>query len=413
LSDRGKLAYRIIHIDLEQPLLPVTVPGGYSGLAFVVRYHDFPLGFFMEGLPAGSTLTSKDLAARMLRNVGAYVVREQIYEQLKKTPNGSGFPTFDIAICTRNRTDLLARCLQSLVKVVDDHPSRSSRILVIDNAPSDDRTKQLVAQFPDVRYVREPKPGLDCARNRAVMESAADLIGFLDDDVTVDRYWLLGTLDAWVANPDAGAFVGPVLPLQLDTRAQVLFEQRGGFGRHFESARFGSTLPGSPTYPYSAGMLGAGCNMVFKRQLLIDLGGFDEALDMGEPLPGGGDMDMFYRVVRAGHTLVRQPKMVVFHQHRREYAELRHQMWTWGLCTMAFITKCYRQNSEHRPKLRRWVMWWFASHLSKILAPSFRGDRDRWPLDLVVAELCGAAVGLFGAYDRALRHIADRQGNFE
>jgi len=252
---------------------------------------------------------------------------------------------------------------------------------------------------------------LDFARNRALLESSAELIAFVDDDATVDPCWLQGIRDAWEINPDAGAFVGPVLPLQLDTRAQVLFEQMGGFGRQFEPARFGSALPESPTYPCSAGMFGTGCNMVFRRQLVIELGGFDEALDTGDPLPGGGDMDMFYRVVRAGHALVREPKMVVYHQHRRDYAKLRHQMWTWGLSTMAYTSKCYRHDLSQRPKIRRWVLWWFAFHLSKILAPVVRGDRNRWPLDLVIAELFGGVVGLLGEYDRSLRRVADRRRN--
>ena len=412
MRSNGKLAYQIIHIVLEQPLTPVTVPDGFSGLAFVIHHRNFPVGFFMEALPSGSTLTCNDLATRIMRNVGTHILREQIYWQMKKPAHGEYSPTLDIAICTRNRTDLLTRCLQSLVNAGADESPGSIRILVIDNAPSDSRTRESVEGFSNVIYVREPKPGLNFARNRALLASTAELIGFVDDDVVVDTSWIAGIREAWVMDPSAGAFVGPVLPLQLDTRAQVLFEQLGGFGRHFEPGRFGSALPDLPRYPYSAGMIGTGCNMVFRRKLITKLGGFDEALDTGDPLPGGGDMDMFYRVVRAGHIILREPKMVVYHQHRREYAELRRQMWTWGLATMAFISKCYRNEPLRRPKIRRWVAWWFARHVSRILAPYVRGDRKRSPSGLVMAELFGGVVGLLGEYDRSLRRAATRRREY-
>jgi glycosyltransferase involved in cell wall biosynthesis len=406
-----KPAYQIIHIFLEQPLMPVSVPEGYSGLAFVIHHETFPVAFFMEALPAGSVLTSRDLAARIMPNVRTHILREQIYHELEKTPS-QDLRTLDIAICTHNRSDLLSRCIQSLVIAGADQSSASTRILVIDNAPTDNRTMELVAGFSNVTYIREPIPGLNFARNRALRESSAELIGFVDDDSTVDRSWLQAIREAWATNPNAAAFVGPVLPLELETKAQVLFEQMGGFGRHFEPMRFGPILPESPTFPYSAASMGTGCNMFFSRQLLLDLGGFDEALDTGDPLPGGGDMDMLYRVVRASHALVREPRMVVYHQHRREYGQLRYQMWTWGLTTMAYITKCYRHDPSQRSKIRKWIAWWFAYHVSKILAPYLRGDRTRWPFDLVVAQLAGGVLGLLGEYDRSLRRVAARRRQY-
>jgi glycosyltransferase involved in cell wall biosynthesis len=283
-------------------------------------------------------------------------------------------------------------------------------ILVIDNAPSDGQTEQLARNFPDVSYFRENVPGLDFARNRALAESSAEFIAFVDDDATLDRSWLCGLHHGWQIHPEAAAFVGPVLPLELETKAQVLFEQMGGFGRDFTMARFGSTIPDSKRYPYNAGMLGAGCNMVFRRKLLLELGGFDEALDTGEPLPGGGDIDMFYRVIRSGHMIVREPKMLVYHQHRREYAELRHQMWTWGLSVMAFMSKCYLREPANRSIIREWIGWWFRYSLRK-MAIVYRGQPDRRPADLALAEILGAIVGLCGEYQRSWRRAVRRRAS--
>ena len=89
----------------------------------------------------------------------------------------------------------------------------------------------------------------------------------------------------------------------------------------------------------AAGSFGAGCNMVFRREAVLALGGFDEALDTGPPLPGGGDLDIFYRVARAGAADRLRARMLVYHQHRQDRDALRRQYWTWGPGFMAFVAK--------------------------------------------------------------------------
>jgi GT2 family glycosyltransferase len=400
--NKREASYEIV--ELGRPLSALTVPQGRSGLACVVRSSGRPVGFFMEALREGTALSSGEVAARVIKHCGASILREKIHEELRGPLAPAPIPALDvaIAICTHDRPDTLARCLESLCRI---GATDLVRVMVIDNAPSDDRTARLVADFQGVSYILERKPGLDFARNRAVRESTAEWIAFLDDDVVVDRGWLEGLREALRANPDAGAVTGPVLPLELDTRAQILFEQMGGFGSNFDRIRFGPALAGMPTYPCGAGMFGAGCNMVFSRRILLELGGFDDALDTGAPLPGGGDLDMFYRVVRAGHPLVREPRMLIYHQHRREYAKLRHQMWTWGLGSMAFVTKSLRDDPSYRPKILRWILWWFAYQFSKPIAPYLRRNRKSWPWDLAAAEIAGGVVGLFGEYARSRKRV--------
>jgi GT2 family glycosyltransferase len=403
--NRREPHYEILHVELTRPLEPVTVPEGASGLAFVLRFEDRPVGFLMQAVPQGARLSPEELAEKFLHRVGKHILSEKIYaqkvrEEIKGRDCDSTSPSLDIAICTHGRPDALDRCLTSLDALPT--PFAHTRVLVIDNAPPDDRTARVVEQHPGVVYVLEPKPGLDFARNRALQESTAELLAYLDDDVVVDRCWLQGLKEAWEANPDAAAFTGPILPFELETRAQVVFEGMGGFGKSFERVRFARAHPESPTYPVGAGIFGAGANMVFRADVLRALGGFDDALDTGAPLPGGGDLDMFYRVVQAGYPLVREPLLLVYHQHRREYSKLRHQMWTWGLGTMAYITKSWRAEPSERPKIRRWLLWWLSYQLSKVLVPYLRRNRAHWPCDMVFAEILGGVVGLCGEYDRSL-----------
>jgi glycosyltransferase involved in cell wall biosynthesis len=397
------MPYPIIELEVTQPLPTLQITENDTGIALVLRRKDKPIGFVMQALPAKTVLTPDDVAQLLSQEIGTKLLQESIREELVPQANREQFPYLTVAICTKDRPDNLARCLKSLLKLQAPEDSPQFEVLVVDNAPSDERTKELVATLPTVRYTREPKAGLDFARNRALQEATGEILAYLDDDVTVDRKWLDGLREAWAENPDAGGFTGLVLPYELVTEAQILFEQRGGFRRGFEKIRHGQILPGNPLYPCGAGIFGAGCNMAFRREVLLKLGGFDEALDTGAPLPGGGDLDIFYRVIRAGYPLVYEPQYLVFHQHRREMEKLRRQYWSWGLGFMAFVVKSYQQDISQRAKFRSLVWWWLKDQLQKF-SESLTG-RYILPTGMIVAELWGGIVGLLGEYSRSQKRV--------
>lgn len=377
-------------------------------MAVLPRYKGRPVAFWMEERPSGTPMTTEELEQKIQKQAGERLLREHMREEIGQPTRPDRLPSFTVAICTKDRPARLARCLDGLkamreseaAHAFDGKASDLLDILVVDNAPSDAQTRKEVEQRPGVRYVREPKPGLDFARNRALRETDHELIAYLDDDVVVDTGWLAGLLEAWTENPDAAAFTGLVLPYELDTEAQIIFEQRGGFRRGFEKIRYqGQERPGNPLYPCAAGTFGAGANMAFRRKVLLELGGFDEALDTGRPLPGGGDLDMFYRVIRTGYPLVYEPRYLVFHEHRRSLEGLRRQYWSWGLGLMAFLTKSHRTDPSQRVKQRRVILWWFGYQLRQV-AKSL-ASYHTIPVDMVVAEIRGGLEGLIGGYTRS------------
>ncbi len=281
-------------------------------------------------------------------------------------------------------------------------------ILLVDNAPSDELTRQLADATPGIRYVREPRPGLNFGRNRALREARGEILAFLDDDVIVDQHWISGLASAYADNPDAAAFTGQVLPMELETEAQIVFERRGGFRRGFERIRFGPVHPGNPLYPGGAGIFGAGANMAFRTQTLRSLGGFDEALDTGAAVPGGGDLDIFYRVIRAGYALVYEPGFMVFHQHRRDMPALIQQYRrSWGLGFICHVRKCMKTDPERRANLNRLLWWWVGYELRGYFVNLKNKLRSRpyIPLSIFYGELWAGFTGFFGGYERSLRRI--------
>ena len=406
------MPYPITNIEVTEPLPTISLFNQDTGIALILRRQGRPVGFVMRELPAKSTVTSEELAELISREIATKLLQESIKEELISPVKPTYIPSLTVAICTKDRPDNLVRCLKSLLHLQINTSEACSymEILVVDNAPSDERTKELVDSLPGIRYVREPKAGLDFARNLALQEATGEFLAFLDDDVVVDGQWLDGFWEAWAENPDAGAFTGLVLPYELNTEAQILFERGGGFRRGFEKIRYGKILPSNPLYPCGAGIFGAGCNMAFRREVLLELGGFDEALDTGAPLPGGGDLDIFYRVIRAGYPLVYEPRYLVFHQHRQELAKLRRQYWSWGLGFMAFVIKSYQSDLPQRSQFRRLIFWWF-KYQWRQLKQSLKG-RHPLPVPMILAELWGGIVGLFGEYRRSLRRVEQIRRQF-
>lgn len=249
--------------------------------------------------------------------------------------------------------------------------------------------------------MREPARGLDFARNRALREAHGAYIAFVDDDTVVDAGWLAGLRAALADQPDAAVITGLVLPFELESLAQVLFERRGGFRRGFGPRRYaGPRYPETPLYPLGAGMFGAGANMVVRKEVVRALGGFDEALDTGPALPGGGDLDLFYRVLRAGHVLAYEPRLLVFHKHRRSYRSMLRQYRSWGAGLAAYLEKTVAAEPAQRELAHRLRRWWLEYQLRELL----RGLRRRSGAlpDQVVAEIVGLSSSA-GAYDRSRR----------
>lgn len=391
--------YAISDVELHgQPV--VQVPSGADGLAVVFRRDGKVVGFELEALRAGRR-PSHGAFFLALRHSVETALEAAIDRQLG-VPELT-LPTVTIAICTHNQPLRLERCLTAIDRVEKEGVS-APEILVVDNAPPDRSTADVVARFPGVRYAEEPRQGLDFARNRAIKVATGEILAFLDDDVVVDRHWYAALRESFARDPAVAGVSGMLLPFELETRAQLLFERRGGFRRGEEYRRFeGQNLPGNPLYPCGAGIFGTGGNMAFRRGVLLELGGFDEALDTGRPLPGGGDLDMYYRIIRAGHALVYDPQVVAFHEHRRTLAQLRRQYWTWGTGFMAYARKSYLTDPSLRPRWRRMLAWWFTDQVKRFLLSCV--GRNPTPPGMVLTELAGGLYGIAGEYERSQKRV--------
>jgi len=185
--------YLLADIDLAQGLPRLALTPAQDGVGIVVRRERRPIGFVLRALPPGTALTPADVA----RLLGA-LANGMAAEDTAPAAVAGRTPTLTAVICTRNRPEMLARCLASLHELARTPAAARVRldILVVDNAPSDDRSREIVARSHHARYVRAPVQGLDFARNCALREARGDFVAFFDDDVTVDPGWLDGFASA-------------------------------------------------------------------------------------------------------------------------------------------------------------------------------------------------------------------------
>ena len=181
------------------------------------------------------------------------------------------------------------------------------------------------------------------------------IVAWIDDDETADTHWLAELARGFHEHPEADAVSGVMVPAELETWAQVWFEQYGGHNKHrgFTPAVFSpdTARAQSPLYPLPP--FGTGGNMAFRASALTRIGGFDVSLGVGSRCMGAEDTKAFTDLLCSGGTVVYQPTAVTRHLHRRSIEELRRQMFGYGVGLTAFYTSLVLTRPQCFPDLIR------------------------------------------------------------
>jgi glycosyltransferase involved in cell wall biosynthesis len=201
-------------------------------------------------------------------------------------------------------------------------------MLVIDNAPASERTREVVERFREAHYLREPRRGLSAARNAALANASGDIVAFIDDDAVAHPAWLARICGCF-EDSDVMIATGLVLPAELETPAQMMFEHRFQFfhqgyrRRRFDRQYFAALQNrGVPVWE-----IGAGANMAIRRGAFESGHRFDTRLGPGVFGGCGEDSEFWYGALARGWTCVYNPAACVYHYHRRELSELRRQVY--------------------------------------------------------------------------------------
>jgi GT2 family glycosyltransferase len=317
-------------------------------------------------------------------------------------------PSVSVVICTRNRPEALEKCLWS-IRSLSPPPNE---IIVVDNDPLSGLSQATTAAFPEVRYVREPRPGLSAARNTGIRNCVGEIIAFTDDDVMVHSGWIRAIRDVF-HDPDVIATTGLVLPAELATHAQYAFQVGDiGWALGYRALDFDQNFfisrkrVGAPVW-----QIGAGANMSFRRGAFERVGFFDERLGAGTS-GCSEDSELWYRLLAEGYRCRYEPAAVVFHIHRSDWKGLSDQTYNYmrgHVAALLFQFDRYR----HWGNIRRAFLG-LPFHFMRLAIQNLQKtieslifDSGKESLSLLLGQQIWGIVAGYGYYLRYRRLRAD------
>jgi GT2 family glycosyltransferase len=335
--------------DLAQPDLEFSMPAGYQQALVLVRHDSILLGVVPVELADGSHDSALRQAIATHLTVCDDALEEFRTQQARAVAEG---PWVSVVVCTRNREHQLEQCVQMLC--AQQYPR--FEIVVVDNTDGSQAVAAIVRRLDGavpVRLVVEPVPGLARARNRGAAVSRGSVVAYIDDDARPSDNWVTEIAAGYAENPEVAAVNGSIFPGAIETDAQELFFQFGGHskGRGFVPQLIDPTALGSQSPLYPLPPFGAGGNMSVRRDALVRVGGFDEALGAGTLTGGGEETGLFTQLLLAGYSIAYRPSALAWHPDRAEFSALLKQMRSLGTSLTAYYMSVVVRDPRLIPRL--------------------------------------------------------------
>ena len=255
------------------------------------------------GAPVGTDPARQRLARRLLDAGLAHPV-----------PRARPDLSVAVVVPVRDHADDLGTLLDQLD--ADGMPE----VLVVDDG-STDAGAVMEAVAGRAAVVRHEQPaGPAAARNTGWRATDADIVVFVDADVSPTSGWL-ETVIGHFLDPRVGAVAPRIRGRRVSDSVLDRFEEhRSPLDLGAQEASVGPRRRVSYV-PTAA--------IAYRRAVLQETGGFDESLRVGE------DVDLVWRTVEAAHTVRYVPDAVVTHRNRPTWRALARQRATYGTSAAA------------------------------------------------------------------------------
>jgi GT2 family glycosyltransferase/DNA-binding beta-propeller fold protein YncE len=202
------------------------------------------------------------------------------------------WPRVSVVVCAYNAEDTIDENLTSIEQLT--YPDFE---IILVNDGSRDRTGEIAHRHPRVRVIDIPNGGLSAARNVGLAHATGDIVAYTDADTRVDRDWLTYLVQPFLTSEAVGSGGPNVVPADDPPMAQCI-----------------ARAPGSPTHVLLDDRTAEhvpGCNMAFRREALLAIGGFNPVY-----LRAGDDVDVCWRLQARGWKIGFASSALVWHHHR-------------------------------------------------------------------------------------------------
>jgi glycosyltransferase involved in cell wall biosynthesis len=243
-------------------------------------------------------------------------------------------------------------------------------LLVVDNG-STDGTREIVAewqaQIPNLRVVEAlEKPGLGYARNVGAAAALGEVLAFCDADDVADRGWLAGLIaGAREADLVAGGLELELLndPVTVKWRDWPMDDLQAG--------------PHALGRPYAMG-----ASFAVRRSAYESVGGCDEVFVIC-----GDDVDLSWRIMRQGGSIVFRPDAVMHYQLRSDLRGMVRQRYRYGE-----IHALLRRKFTDAVPPPRWAERWPTYRSLMLYCWHPLADRERRGVWLGTAGYCAGRI---------------------
>jgi GT2 family glycosyltransferase len=300
----------------------------------------------------------------------------------------AGRPPISVVIPSRDRPEMLDRCLASAKRALRD----GDELVAVDSASADAAAYARIVASHGARLVRCDLPGVNRARNAGWRATSHALVAFTDDDVEVDAGWADELVRCFTEHPEASFVTGRVgIPEGQVTEDEVAVKD--------------DTSP-AVLDRRSTGTLGHGASLAVRREALEELGGWDESLGNGGRFRAAPEVDLFDRLFAAGRTGRYEPAARAWHDQWRSDRQLVVLHLRYGVGCGARMSKLVRTDRARLRLVAREVLWdWGIAALALHLR-----HHDPKRTVLACVRIAGYAVGFLQAIVVPLRdgHLRPR-----
>jgi cellulose synthase/poly-beta-1,6-N-acetylglucosamine synthase-like glycosyltransferase len=224
-------------------------------------------------------------------------------------------PKIAVIVPAKGEAPYLDKCIDSILKLTYPYFD----IIVVDDGLTENAKRRMERFRDQVTILSSSREGPSHCRNIGANFTDAKFLAFTDSDCYVDKDWLKELMRGFLVYPEAAGCGGtqklPEEATKFEQRSFLFMRKVGFLTDYMRSAKSGKIIEVDHN---------ASCNVMYKREIFLEAGGFLEGLWPGE------DVELDYRLKRKGYDIAFNPQAVVYHHRPKNIKSLLSMMYRYG-----------------------------------------------------------------------------------